>query len=117
MELLELRESPLRICPLLFGVALRPWQAGKRGQCTDDHQARRQERPHSRARAERPQAFLDEDVEREAGHGQAFHNTVAHILVGVSVLAGAFGGQQQFLHHALASQGAIGISQCNLSDA
>lgn len=65
--------------------------------------------------ARRSHPLMNEDRQRR--RLQTFHHPVAHVLDGVTALAGTFGGQQEFLQDALASQGAIGIRQSHLTAA
>lgn len=42
---------------------------------------------------------------------QSFHHPIAHVLVGLAVLPGALGGQQDFVHHPQPGKRTIGVGQ------
>ena len=44
----------------------------------------------------------------------SLHHPVAHVLLGLAVLARALGRQQDLLHDALAGEGAVGVGQLHL---
>lgn len=52
---------------------------------------------------------MDEGGKCDIGHHQPLHHTIAYVLIGLTVLARAFGRQQDLLHDALARQRAVGV--------